>query len=92
VKTRIRPPLTPAERSTRARIAAYARWGQEDPAAAAARGQAGLRAKFLREVVEAAAAAGVVLTDAERDRRADCRYREHMTRIKFNHSREQSTA
>jgi hypothetical protein len=46
-------PLTSQQNFLRAKIAAYARWAKEDPAANAARGQAGLLAKFEREAREA---------------------------------------
>jgi hypothetical protein len=45
--------LTKAQRRTRASIAANVRWCAEDPAAQAARGQAGLLARFEREAREA---------------------------------------
>lgn len=76
-------PLTPEQRSQRARIAALARWSREDPTPNAQRGQAGLRARFLREVI--AEFPGVA--DAELERRAECRYRQHMASLAFNRSR-----
>ena len=39
--------LSPTERAS---VAALSRWSREDPRANAERGQAGLRAKFLREI------------------------------------------
>ncbi len=72
----------PADRRQIASIAALARWKGESPTENAIRGQAGLRARFLREVDERAAGKGEELTDAERDRRADCAYREHMKRVR----------
>jgi hypothetical protein len=72
--------LTPGQRSTRARIAALARWANEDPTANAERGQAGLRQKFYDQTDPS-------LPEAERQRRADCAYREHMARIAFQRSR-----
>ncbi len=75
--------LGPAQRSERARVAALTRWGGEDPRPSGPRGQAGLRAKFLRQVDEAAAERGETLTDDERHRRAECLWRAHLARIRF---------
>jgi hypothetical protein len=72
-----RTPLTPQQRTLRASIAANARWSREDPAANAARGQAGLLAKFEREARVAAPG----LADAEYARRAQSAYRAHMARL-----------
>lgn len=69
--------LTPEQRSIRASVAANTRWSREDPAAAAARGQSGLVARFDREVREAEPG----LTDAEYARRAQAAYRAHMGRL-----------
>ena len=66
--------LTPTQRSLRASIAANTRWSREDPAANAARGQAGLLARFGREAREADPAA----SDAEISRRAEAARRAHM--------------
>lgn len=68
--------LTAEQRSQRARLAAYARWAKEDPAANAARGQAGLLARFEREVDP-----NSELPEAERLRRAECARKAHMQRI-----------
>jgi hypothetical protein len=70
-------PLTPEQRRLRAAIAANARWSQESPAANAARGQAGLRARFEREI----RAADPSLPDAEVARRAESAHRAHMARL-----------
>lgn len=69
-------PLTPEQRRTRARIAAYARWAKESPAKNAARGQAGLLARFEREVDPDG-----VLPEAERTRRAEAARKVHMLRL-----------
>jgi hypothetical protein len=69
--------LTKSQRTLRAAIAANARWSRENPAANAARGQAGLLAKFDREAREAEPG----LTDAEYARRAQSAYRAHMARL-----------
>ncbi len=76
-------PLTPEQRRTRASIAAHARWSRENPAANAARGQAGLLAKFDREAREAEPG----LTDAEYARRAQSAYQAHMGRLALASSR-----
>jgi hypothetical protein len=69
--------LTPAQRSLRASIAAHTRWSKEDPAANAARGQAGLLARFEREI----RAADPTLPDAEVARRAESARQAHMARL-----------
>ena len=71
--------LTPALRSQRARFAAKIRWSQEDPAGTGIRAQAGLRAKFDREVREHEPG----LSDAEYARRAECAYRAYMQRLAY---------
>jgi hypothetical protein len=68
--------LTDAQMSLRGQIAANARWSKEDPAANAARGQAGLIERFRREVDP-----GGTLPEAERERRARCAYRAHFQRL-----------
>lgn len=68
--------MTPDERSRRARLAALTRWSKESPAANAARGQAGLMARFEREVDPDRA-----LPEAERSRRATAALRAHMLRL-----------
>jgi len=70
-------PLTPQQRALRASIAANARWSRENPAANAARGQAGLLAKFEREARQAEPG----LTEAEYARRAEAAHRAHMGRL-----------
>jgi hypothetical protein len=70
-------PLTREQRSIRASIAAHTRWSREDPAANAQRGQAGLLARFDREVREAEPG----LSEAEYSRRAGCAYKAHMARL-----------
>jgi hypothetical protein len=70
-------PLTSEQRSIRAKIAAHARWSREDPAANATRGQAGLRARFDREVREAEPE----LSEAEYTRRAEHAYQSHMASL-----------
>jgi hypothetical protein len=69
--------LTPEQRRLRASIAANARWSREDPAANAARGQAGLLARFEREARQAEPGLG----DAEYARRAQAAHRAHMGRL-----------
>ena len=77
------PRLTPEQRRIRASIAANVRWSREDPAATAARGQAGLLARFDREVREAAPG----LSEAEYARRAQAAYRAHMARLSLASSK-----
>jgi hypothetical protein len=71
--------MTPSEVATNA---ALTRWATEDPTVNAVRGQAGLRAKFLREVDAHAAGKGEELSEAERQRRADVRYKLHMRSVR----------
>jgi hypothetical protein len=68
--------LTPAQRKLRGRIAANTRWSREDPAPTAARGQAGLQARFEREVDPE----GTLAPD-ERARRAQAAHKAHMQRL-----------
>lgn len=70
--------LTPEERTLRARLAAQTRWANEDPQPTALRAQAGLRARFLREVDPDS-----VLPEAERQRRAESLRRAYYTRLSF---------
>jgi hypothetical protein len=70
-------PLTPEQRHLRASVAAFERWSREDPAANAARGQAGLLARFDREAREAEPG----LTEAEYARRAESARKAHMQRL-----------
>jgi hypothetical protein len=74
-----RTKMTPSEI---AQHAALIRWAKENPTVNATRGQAGLRAKMLRLVDEHAAETGEELTEHERQRRADVRYRLHMMAIR----------
>jgi hypothetical protein len=76
-------PLTREQRSIRASIAAHTRWAREDPSASAARGQAGLLARFGREVREAEPG----LTEAEYERRAASAYKAHFQRLAFASSK-----
>jgi hypothetical protein len=76
-------PLTAQQNFLRAKIAAHARWAKENPAANAARGQAGLLAKFEREAREAEPG----LSDAEYSRRAESARKAHMARLAFASSK-----
>jgi hypothetical protein len=69
--------LSKAQRTLRAQVAANTRWSRESPAANAARGQAGLAARFEREAREADPAA----SDAEIARRGQAARRAHMQRM-----------
>ena len=71
------PALTPEQRRIRASIAAHTRWSKEDPAANAARGQAGLLAKFERQI----RTADPTLPDTEVARRAESARQAHMARL-----------
>lgn len=79
-------PLTPEQRQQRARLAALTRWSKEDPAANAERGQAGLLARFEREVDPE----GQLAPD-ERRRRAEAARRAHMVRLAFRSSRSRTS-
>jgi hypothetical protein len=74
---------TESQRHLRASIAANARWSTEDPAANAARGQAGLLARFEREAREAEPG----LPGAEYARRAESARKAHMARLAFASSK-----
>ena len=71
------PLLPPEQRRIRALIAAHTRWSEEDPAANAARGQAGLLAKFERQI----RTADPTLPDGEVARRAESARQAHMARL-----------
>lgn len=79
--------LTPAQRKLRAQIAANIRWSREDPQANAARGQAGLQARFEREVDPSNE-----LPLPERLRRAEAVRKAHMQRLALSSSRARSAA
>lgn len=83
-------PLTKQQFSMLQRARILERWAKEDPTVNAQRGQRGLRDKFRREVDELAAARGEQLTEAERERRALCAYRAHMTRVRLARSLRES--
>lgn len=68
--------LTSDQRRLRAQIAANTRWSREDPTVNATRGQAGLLARFEREVDPDGA-----LPPAERARRAEAARKAHMQRL-----------
>lgn len=76
------PKLTPEQRRLRAQIAAHARWAHEDPTANAVRGQAGLTARFTREVDPDG-----TLDPAERARRVESARRAHFARLALASSR-----
>lgn len=70
-------PLTPAERTLRARAAAHASHAAtSDPAARAAKGAAGMLAKFERQVDPDG-----VLDPADRRRRAEHLRKAHMAKL-----------
>lgn len=74
--------MTPEQRSLRARIAALSRWAKEDPSAAAARGQAGLLARFIDQVD-----LDRTLPEPERMRRAEAARKAHMARLALKSAR-----
>jgi hypothetical protein len=74
--------LTDAQVSLRAQFAANTRWSREDPAANAERGQAGLVARFEREVDPDG-----LLDPAERERRVECAKKAHFQRLAFASSK-----
>jgi hypothetical protein len=73
--------LTFAQRKLRAQIAANSRWSREDPAPTAARGHAGLLARFEREVDPDG-----TLSPQERARRTQAALRTHMQRLALRSS------
>jgi hypothetical protein len=79
------PPLSPKQRRLRAQIAANTRWSKEDPAANAARGQAGLQTSFEKQVDPDG-----TLTPAERTRRAEAARKAHMQRLALASARSRS--
>jgi hypothetical protein len=80
--------LTPEQRVLRARIAAHARWSRDrDRRANAERAQAGLLARFRREIL----AEQPDLTEPELTRLAESRRREHMTRLAYLSSKRRSS-
>jgi hypothetical protein len=77
--------LTAAQRKLRAQLAANTRWSREDPAPTAARGQAGLLARFEREVDPDG-----TLSPQERARRTQAALRAHMKRLALASSKARS--
>ena len=75
--------VTPEQRTLRASIAAHTRWAGESGQEQAARGQAGLLAKFEREI----RAADPGLPDAEVARRAEHARQAHMARLSLASSK-----
>jgi hypothetical protein len=76
-------PLTPEQRSLRGRRAAHIRWANESPGDNAVRGQAGLRARFDREVRESTPG----LTESEYARRAEHALKAHMAGLALKSSK-----
>lgn len=74
--------LTPEQRRLRAQLAANVRWSREDPSVNARRAQAGLVARFEREVDPDG-----TLPPAERARRVECARKAHMQRLALASSR-----
>jgi hypothetical protein len=74
--------MTPEQRTQRARAAALSRWANEDPTAQTLKLQAGIRAKFEREVDPEGK-----LAPAERARRAEAARKAHLARLALKSSR-----
>ena len=70
--------LSASQRRQRAKIAAHASWAARDGQELGARGQAGLMARFEREVDPDG-----VLPPAERERRAESAKRAHFQRMAY---------
>lgn len=70
--------LTSSQRSQRARIAARARWAQQDPAQGTQAARTAFLDRFLRQVDPEG-----VLPEAERLRRAESAKREHFQRLAY---------
>jgi hypothetical protein len=81
-----RPPLTPEQRTLRARIAANTRWAREDANANAVRASKGLLARFEREAREQ----WPDLPEREIKKRADRAYKAHMQSLALRSSRARS--
>lgn len=75
-------PLTPAQRSLNARLAAHARWSKSDPVSGTAAARKAFADRFDREVDPDG-----VLTPAERARRAQSARKAHFTRLALASSR-----
>lgn len=69
-------PLSPEQRSLRARSAAYTRWSREDPKPAMAEVRKGYFARFEEQVDP-----DRVLPEQERHRRAQAALHAHMARL-----------
>jgi hypothetical protein len=70
--------LTPSQRSQRARIAAHARWAQQDGSKGTQAARSAFLERFEREVDP-----DNTLPPAERARRAESKRREHFTRLAY---------
>lgn len=79
-------PLTPEQRSLRARIASQTRWANESGKTQGQRGQKGLRARFLRETREKYPD----LDEPEIQRRADHALKAHMAQLALKSSKARS--
>lgn len=77
-----RPGLTPAERSLRARIGAYALHAQHDPRQTTAAARAAFLQRFVREVDP-----HLRLTAPERLRRAEAARKAYFTRLAYRSAR-----
>jgi hypothetical protein len=68
--------LSPSERSQRARIASWAQKKKHDPKETTRKARQAYRATFYEGIPED-------LPQAERDRRAEAAFKEHMARLAF---------
>lgn len=80
-----KPPLTPEQRSDRARLAAQVRWAYEDPRAGTEKARAALWERYLDQVDPDRS-----LPEDERARRAESARRADMTRLALAASRARS--
>jgi hypothetical protein len=73
-------PLSPTERSLRAKAAVYTRLAQEDPKVMTAAARRGFRARFYKDIPED-------LPAEERERRADAACSAYMSKLRLRQSR-----
>jgi hypothetical protein len=79
--------LTPEQRSLRAQTAAYERWSKEDPREGTKSARAGFKQRFVNQVDP-----DRVLSELERERRAQAALRAHMARMSLASSKARSKA
>jgi hypothetical protein len=79
-------PLTPEQRTLRAKIAANTRWSREDPTENVKRANAGFQRRFLEQVDREFPG----LPEAERQRRAQAGLRAYMAQLALKSSKARS--